>query len=136
MFNKDIFDKDKNIVATIIDFKSAIDNSFISKASDEFQIGYQFHPNGKIIEKHIHNSIDRIIKNTSEFIFVLSGEIIVTVFDNNGRQIKRLSLNDNQAILQHKGGHSFQIKPGTKFFEIKQGPYFGNIVDKKYENTS
>ena len=34
------------------------------------------------------------------------------------------------ALLQFIGGHKIEIKSGTKYFEIKQGPYYGRDFDK------
>ena len=34
------------------------------------------------------------------------------------------------ALLQFIGGHKIEIAPGTKYFEIKQGPYYGRDFDK------
>ena len=40
-------------------------------------------------------------------------------------------INFNMALLQLTGGHAFKILPGTKYFEIKQGPYLGKHADKE-----
>ena len=129
-------DKNNNKIALVIDFNDIKENAFFTSDSDEFQVGFQYHPNEKIIEKHVHNEIKRSIKFTSEFIFVINGKVKAEIFDEYGVSIGLVNLTDNQALLQYNGGHSFVIAPGTKFFEIKQGPYFGKSIDKKYEITS
>ncbi len=130
--------KDLNgiIVAQFFDLNLFEGTIFPTAADMPMQFGYSQNNENRSIKKHIHNKIERILKGTSEFIYVISGKMTIELFDQNGNYIDFVTLNENQALLQFSGGHSFEIEAGIKFFEIKQGPYLGSEKDKSYENTS
>ena len=54
----------------------------------------------------------------------------IEVYSEDEAYVETVILNSNQALLQHIGGHKISLKKGTKYFEIKQGPYFGRCFDK------
>jgi hypothetical protein len=124
------------IIAHFYNLNNFEETHFPTSSEMAMQFGFSFNTEKKEIEKHVHNKISRSIKGTSEFIYVINGKMKVKIFDQDGDFISDLVIKDNQALLQFEGGHSFQIEKGTKFFEIKQGPYLGQKADKKYEDSS
>ena len=54
-------DKNDNKIALVIDFNDIKENAFLTSDLDEFQVGFKYHPNEKIIEKHVHNEIKRVL---------------------------------------------------------------------------
>jgi hypothetical protein len=125
-----------SIIAQSFDLNTFEGTIFPTSEDKPMQFGYSQTSENRSIKKHIHNEIERTLKGTSEFIYVISGKMTIEVFDQNGTYIDLVILQKNQALLQFVGGHSFEIDAGTKFFEIKQGPYLGVDKDKSYENTS
>ena len=125
-----------SIIAQSFDLNTFEGTIFPTSEDKPMQFGYSQTIENRSIKKHIHNEIERKLKGTSEFIYVISGKMTIEVFDQNGTYIDLVILHKNQALLQFVGGHSFEIDAGTKFFEIKQGPYLGVDKDKSYENTS
>ena len=111
-------------------------NVFPTSADQPMQFGFSDNLVSRSIPKHIHKNIDRNISVTSEFIYVIKGKMKIKIFDEKGLYLSEIELSDNDALLQFIGGHSFEIDKGTRFFEIKQGPYLGQNADKYYEDTS
>ena len=95
-----------------------------------FQFGFGSILENKILVPHVHKRVKREIKTTSEFLYVIKGTMILDVIDEDEKFIDQVILNDNMAILQFIGGHKIEIKSGTRYFEIKQGPYYGRDYDK------
>ncbi|WP_282125713.1 hypothetical protein [Marinifilum flexuosum] len=118
------------LIAQLYDMNSIEGVEFPTPSEATFQFGF-----GQIIEDknllpHIHKRVNREINTTSEFLYVVSGEMIVDVYDENEKFIEKVILKDNMALLQFIGGHEISLRAGTKYFEIKQGPYFGRDFDK------
>ena len=101
-----------------------------------FQFGFGTLDEDKYLAPHMHRRIKRVINTTSEFLYVVSGKMTVDVFSEDETFVETVVLKSNQAFLQHIGGHRISIKKGTKYFELKQGPYFGRSHDKyDFEDT-
>ena len=56
--------------------------------------------------------------------------MIIEILSEDSTFIKKIELTDSQALLQFIGGHKISFDAGTKYFEIKQGPYLGRDADK------
>ena len=56
--------------------------------------------------------------------------MIIDILNEKGAFIEKVILLDNMALLQFIGGHKIEIKAETKYFELKQGPYYGREFDK------
>lgn len=96
----------------------------------EFQCGFGTVKETKNITPHVHNEVNRNIINTSEFILVIDGQIDVNFISPKGHSLGKLSIKSLEGFLQFKGGHSMVIVAGTKYIEVKQGPYLGQLHDK------
>ena len=95
-----------------------------------FQFGIGISNEDKILKPHIHKRVERVINTTAEFLYVLDGEMEIDIYDENEQFIKKIILYKNECLLQFIGGHAIFLKEGTKYFEIKQGPYYGRDFDK------
>ena len=127
-------DKEGNIIAYKINFnmeKYDGGTNFITESFLPMQLSIFSTKFFKHLPAHIHLENKREIKTTSEFIFVLKGNIKVNIFDKNENIIDTFYLRKEEALLQFEGGHEFFIEPNTIFFELKQGPYLGKDKDKK-----
>jgi hypothetical protein len=98
--------------------------------SAEMQIGFGTILNDKIIPTHVHNVLRRSTFNTSEFILILKGAMDVVFINSKGHRMEEKTLTEGMGFLQFVGGHRIIFHAGTRYVELKQGPYYGNHKDK------
>lgn len=127
---ENIFDE-KKLIAQVFNLDALSGTIFPTPEEESFQFGYSQVESDKTINPHIHNRVKRIIDNTSEFLFVLSGRMEISILNELGEIINNVILTNNMCLLQFYGGHKIKIFKGTRFFELKQGPYLGKNIDKK-----
>lgn len=118
------------LIAQVFDINSMKGINFPTPESASFQFGFGQIVEKKVLTPHIHKRVKREIETTSEFLYVIQGQMIIDVLDEKKRVIDKVILKENMALLQFIGGHKIEIAPGTKYFEIKQGPYYGRDFDK------
>lgn len=118
------------LIAQVFDINSMKGTNFPTPESASFQFGFGQIVEKKVLTPHIHKRVKREIETTSEFLYVIQGQMIIDVLDEKKRVIDKVILKENMALLQFIGGHKIEIAPGTKYFEIKQGPYYGRDFDK------
>jgi hypothetical protein len=134
----DVYDlKGVRLICRFFNFNNISNTNFISSQFDEFQVGvgYQKDEN-RNVQAHLHGEINRKLKKTSEFIYVLSGSIICNIYGIDKKIICSRILKSKMALLQYTGGHSFKIMKNTRYFEIKQGPYISRELDKREFNDT
>jgi hypothetical protein len=119
------------LIAQHFDFTSDIPVNFPTPSDVPFQLGYGTSADKYVVKPHMHKRVKREINTTCEFIYVISGEINIEIFDETSKLIKSLIISTNEGFLQYFGGHKITIMAGTKYLEIKQGPYFGREYDKE-----
>ena len=125
----EVFDG-KNLMAQIYDLNSEAGVLFPTPATAELQCGF-----GQVLEHvdiapHIHNKVERRIFNTSEFILVILGSMEVEFISSSGMILEKRVLTALEGFLQFSGGHKITISKGTRYIELKQGPYLGKEKDK------
>jgi mannose-6-phosphate isomerase-like protein (cupin superfamily) len=119
------------VIAQIYDLKSVEGTNFPTPPDFPMQFGVGSYPNGRDIPPHVHTRLDRKLDVTSEFIFILEGAMKVVFLDEEGRPVGEHRLDRQMCFLQVVGGHHIVFEPGTKYFEIKQGPYLGREIEKR-----
>lgn len=127
--HKDIFDGDK-LIAQVYNIDEATKTAFPTPEEVTFQFGVGINSEDKTYKSHIHKNAKREIETTSEFLYVVDGKMEVDILDENANIIEKIVLTNNMALLQFFGGHAIRTKAGTKYFELKQGPYYGRDFDK------
>ncbi len=124
------------LIAQVFDFNMPGPVIFPTPDSAEMQCGFGEVAEDKNIVPHVHNIVDRQTRNTSEFIYVIDGRIELVFLNSQGKAIGESVIGPGQGFLQYTGGHKITIARSTRYFEIKQGPYFGHIKDKTvFENS-
>ena len=118
------------LIAQVYDMSKMNGVIFPTPELATFQLGFGEINEDKILIPHIHKRVKREIETTSEFLYVIHGEMIIDVLDEDEKLLEQIILKNNMAFLQFVGGHKIEIKSGTKYFEIKQGPYYGRDFDK------
>ena len=126
---KDIYHKD-TLVGQFYDLNFVCETQFPTSIEHAFQFGFGTVQQDKNLVPHIHKRVERVINTTSEFLYVVNGEMKIEIYGEDEMYLETIILKNNQALLQHIGGHKISIKKGTKYFELKQGPYFGREFDK------
>ena len=106
--------------------------NFFTTLDDSFQFGVLQYDKGKSILAHKHIRAKREIDMVCEALFIQSGKVEVTFYDDNDKKIVTKIMNAGDTILLKKGGHGFKLLEDSKIIEIKQGPYLGKETDKKY----
>ena len=103
---------------------------FPTSSEQTFQFGFGLIGEDKVLVPHIHRRVERTVQTTSEFLYVINGLMTIEIYSEDEEYVETVTLNDNQALLQHIGGHKISFQKGTRYFEIKQGPYYGRKFDK------
>jgi mannose-6-phosphate isomerase-like protein (cupin superfamily) len=83
------------------------------------------HPEGKVIQPHVHNLIMREVKYTQEVLVIRKGKVRVDFYADNQEYLESTILKTGDIILLASGGHGFEMLEETEMIEIKQGPYAG-----------
>lgn len=121
---------DEVLIAQIYDLSQPGPVSFPTPETAEMQCGFGEIGKAKTVPAHIHNVVHRAISNTSEFILVLEGSMEVVFLNQSGKKLETLQLGALECFLQFAGGHQIDFAAGTRYIELKQGPYLGHYKDK------
>ena len=100
------------------------------------QLAYMRHPAGKIIEPHVHNAVSRAVLYTQEVLIIKSGKLRVDFYDQEGKFLQSRVLEEGDVILLASGGHGFEVLEEVEMFEVKQGPYSGDMDKIRLEKKS
>lgn len=90
------------------------------------QLGYMRHPEGKIIQPHVHNAVPRAITMTQEVLFIRRGKVRVDFYTEGRVYTESRILQTGDVILLAAGGHGFEALEELEMVEVKQGPYVGD----------
>lgn len=121
---------ENRLLAQVYDMNHVETVEFPTPTNENFQFGFGYIVNEKVFTPHIHKSVKRELDKTSEFLYVVSGEIQIAIYDENAKFVQDIVLTSNMGLLQFIGGHRIVMKSNTKYFELKQGPYLGHDIDK------
>ena len=102
---------------------------------DDFsqQLAYMNHPQGKIIQPHVHNIVKREVLYTKEVLFIKKGKIRTDFYSDDKEYVCSRTLESGDIILLAAGGHGFEMLEDTEMFEVKQGPYAGENDKTRFE---
>ena len=105
--------------------------SFLTKDEDFIQAGTWWYEEGKKLDRHYHNEVERKTYLTQECIVVLCGSVHVNVYDSKKDFVTEFVMEAHDVAVFLKGGHSYEIlTDNTKIVEVKNGPFLGVDVDK------
>lgn len=109
--------------------------NFITHNSLFVQVGSWWYQKGKNLAKHKHNIVSRESNITQEMVFVKSGSMLATIFDQEMNFVEEVILKEGDMAIMAYGGHGYKIlEDNTKIIEAKNGPFVGVEQDKiKYE---
>lgn len=121
-------------MAIIVSYKYNEDGAHFFTPDDfSQQLGFMKHPGGKVIEPHVHNSVPREVHYTNEVLFIRKGRLRVDFYDTQQRYLKSRILEAGDVILLISCGHGFEVIEDVEMFEVKQGPFAGNMDKTRFK---
>lgn len=109
---------------------------FFTPNSFSQQLAFMRHPQGKVIQPHVHNSVVRQVQYTLEVLVLRKGRMRVDFYDNAKSYIESQIMEAGDVILLATGGHGFEALEEIEMFEIKQGPFVGEADKTRFEGVA
>lgn len=106
---------------------------FFSEDTDGLQLGYMNRPDNYVIVPHTHNKIKREVFFTEEILFIRSGMVRVDFYDDKQQYVESHIVRSGDIVILKAGGHGFKVLERADIFEVKQGPYLGNLDKVRFE---
>ena len=105
---------------------------FFTPDSFSQQLAYMSHSKGKIIQRHYHNPVKREVHFTQEVLIIKRGKLKVDFYDRELNYTESRVLQQGDIILLSDGGHGFEILEDLEMFEVKQGPFAGDVDKTRF----
>ena len=100
---------------------------FLTEDGDFLQMGLIGRPAEFVVPTHRHLGIRRTVDRVCEALFVVSGKVEASLYDDEGVFLGKSEMEAGAVILQLTGYHGFRMMEDSKIIEIKQGPYYENF---------
>jgi cupin fold WbuC family metalloprotein len=109
------------------------DRNDICSENELLQISTKLLKKGTTFRPHKHNKLERISDTTHEAWIVLEGSIGATFWDIDDKIVLETVLNTGDCAVVFKAGHGFEVlEDNTILYEVKNGPYYGQLKDKTF----
>ena len=105
---------------------------FLTPHDCALQIGHVVYKGGSEITRHMHLPIERHIVGTTELLIVQQGRCEVDVYDLDRQFVTTRELCAGDMLISVAGGHGFRVLEDIVLFEVKQGPYPGEIEKERF----
>lgn len=109
--------------------------NFVTPNDLSQQLAYIHHPEGEIIEPHVHNPLPRKVQYTQEVLLIRRGRLQVDFYTDEQEFLESRILEGGDVIMLIRGGHGFKILEEVEMFEVKQGPYAGEADKTRFRPT-
>lgn len=109
--------------------------SFFTPDDFSQQLAFMKHPKGKVIQPHVHNPVKREVHFTKEVLIIKKGRLQVDFYDDLQNYLESTILSSGDVILLSTGGHGFTALEELEMFEVKQGPYAGDMDKTRFEGV-
>jgi len=88
---------------------------------------------GTTFRPHKHNVLKRHTDTTHETWIILKGAVRAFFWDTDDTPLHETVLREGDCVVVFGAGHSFDVlQEGTILYEIKNGPYYGQLADKTF----
>ena len=104
--------------------------TFFSPPESSFQFGLLAHGAGYQEEPHYHRATRREIDDLQQMFVVQSGVVAVQLFADDGSLLREVTLRAGDAIVLIHGAHAIRVVEDMQCISVKQGPFFGDELDK------
>ncbi|WP_156898705.1 hypothetical protein [Bradyrhizobium erythrophlei] len=108
---------------------------FYSDANSSLQFGLLAHEAGFIEPAHFHHPIDRKISDLQQMFVVQRGVVAIDFFTSDGEKFREVILKVGDAINLVHGVHAVRVIEDMQCVSVKQGPFFGDKLDKVNVST-
>lgn len=124
-------ERDGTLFAEVIWAGTTVEKSrFFSEANSSLQFGLLAHEAGFIEPAHYHHPIDRQISDLQQMLVVQCGVIAIEFFTSEGDKFREVILKVGDAINLVHGVHAVRVIEDMQCVSVKQGPFFGDKLDK------
>lgn len=103
---------------------------FFSSPESSFQFGLLAHEAGYREPPHYHKSVERRIDDLQQMFVVQRGVVDVELYADDGQRFRVIRLEAGDAIVLIRGVHAIHVIEDFQALSVKQGPFFGDEVDK------
>jgi cupin fold WbuC family metalloprotein len=105
----------------------------ICSENELLQISTKLLKKGTTFKPHKHNRLERVTETTHEAWIILEGSIEATFWDIDDTIILKTILSIGDCAIVFKAGHGFEVlEDNTILYEVKNGPYYGQLKDKTF----
>jgi len=107
---------------------------FVSPDDFPFQVGIHNRKKDEVVKGHFHLPFSRLTNfPVQEFFYVVSGKVKFDLYpdENKANKISEVILGGGDTIILNTG-HGLTFLEDAKLIELKQGPYRGRELEKKY----
>jgi hypothetical protein len=111
-------------------------STFFSPAESSFQFGLLAHEAGYAEDPHYHKTQARAIDDLQQMFVVQRGVVDVQLYADDRTLYREVRLNAGDAIVLIHGIHAIKVVEDMQCLTVKQGPFFGDEVDKVVVRTS
>ncbi len=119
--------------AEIIWAKARVDKTtFYSPAESSFQFGLLAHKAGFVEPPHYHKPVTRTISDLQQMFVVQWGEVVIELYDDDGKLLREIEMRAGDAIVLIHGVHAIRVVEDMQCISVKQGPYLGEEEDKVF----
>ena len=105
--------------------------NFVTEDSQFIQVGTWWYNDGKKLDRHRHNRVERVANITQECVIIMHGSMDVNIYDGCDNYAGSLNMSSGDFAVFLAGGHEYIItSDDTKIIETKNGPFLGVELDK------
>jgi len=104
--------------------------TFFSPPASSFQFGLLAHEAGYREEPHYHKAVRRQIDDLQQMFVMQRGIIEAQLYTDDGKLFREVRLGAGDAIVLIHGIHAIRVIEDFQALSVKQGPFFGDEVDK------
>lgn len=104
--------------------------TFFSSPESSFQFGLLAHEAGYREPAHYHKSFERRIEDLQQMFVMQRGIVDVELYSDDGHRFRVIRLEAGDAIVLIRGVHAIHVIEDFQALSVKQGPFFGDEVDK------
>jgi hypothetical protein len=109
--------------------------TFFSPAQSSFQFGLIAHEAGYQEDPHYHKEVPRQIDDLQQMFVVQRGVVDVQLYTDDRNLFRVVRLGPGDAIVLVHGIHAIKVVEDFQALSVKQGPFFGDEVDKVVVST-
>jgi hypothetical protein len=108
---------------------------FFSDEKSSLQFGLLAHEAGFVEEVHYHHPIKREIADVQQMFVVQRGVVAVDFYTLDGEKFHEVILRTGDAINLVHGAHAVRVLEDMQCVSVKQGPFFGDKLDRVNVST-